>query len=264
MNQQQVYTRFASSCHPFPINEFHTLQGLMDRWLRPLVRVYLTDAATHAHDCQFSSHRRCVLSGSLCPAAGQVAHYPIPAKVARWHWDKHYTPHMPAWLKIAVAHEDVRMVERQRKWLQGTTTAQRFLDKRDLSALLFFKASRLLLLPWMGGWRGVVMCAITSRRLEKGGWLSGGGRVWLRKDATVSFPGEGHEEGSVETWLNFAKERWSRIQKSERGRPQLLAFIAMFCPVLISFYYSTLCNWWVAVRNRPQVFSDRGVDSGKI
>lgn len=198
------------------------------------------------HACQFSSHRRCVLSGSLCPAAGQVAHYPIHAKVARWHRDKHYTLHMPVWLKIAIAHEDVRTVERQRKWLQGTTTAQ-----RDLSTFLFFKASRLLLLPWMGGWRGVVMCVITSRKLAKGGWLPGGGRVWLSKDATISFPGEGHEEGSVETWLNFGKESWSRIQKSKWGRPQLLAFLATFCPVLIPFYYSTLCNWWAAVQNGP-------------
>lgn len=128
------------------------------------VRLNMTDAVTRVQqDSQFSSHWRCVLFGSLCPAADQVAYYPNPAKVSLWHWHKHYTPHTPVWLKIAVAHEDVRMVERQKKWLQGTTTAQRHLDKRDLSTFCSSKPHACFC--WHG-W--VTMCVMTSRRLAKG------------------------------------------------------------------------------------------------
>lgn len=123
-------------------------------------------------DCQFLSHRRCVLSGSLCPAVGQVAHYPICTKVARWHRDKHYTLRTPVRLNIAVDHEDVRTVAGQRKWLQCTTTAQQRLDKWDLS---MFCSSKLHACFCCHGWVmwGSRICVCVCVWPHHAGWQRG-------------------------------------------------------------------------------------------
>lgn len=147
------------------------------------VRLNMTDAVTRVHqDSQFSSHWRCVLFGSLCPAADQVAHYPNPAKVSLWHWHKHYTLHT-TYTSVAknsrgswgCAHG--RNAEKVITRHNNSTTAS--WQTRSVN-VLFFKAALLLLLPWMGD---DVCDDIT--KAGKGGWLPGSDRVWLTQDNLI-------------------------------------------------------------------------------
>lgn len=103
---------------------------------------------------------------------------------------------------------------------------------------LFFNATRLLLLPWMGDMGQPCVCVVTSRRLAKGADCQEVAGYDYAKMAQSHFQRKDVRRAALR--LGFISVKCgSRIQKREWRREQLQSTVCHFkqllCPVLIHY-----------------------------